>query len=105
VSYDIWLGIDTGGACEHVIASWNPTYNLAEAFHAALGISMQDMDGVTAGHAAPMLDAALKDVQARPEVYEPLCGPRWGDYRAAVSVLTMLSTACFEHPAATFHVS
>lgn len=106
MSYDIYLTIDTGGAYPFLVESWTPTYNFGEIFHQALGRPIQDLDGMTAADAAPMLWGAVKDLRERPELYKLYeKSAEWGSVGGARTILDTIAMACDAHPKTTFRAS
>ena len=77
----------------------SPTYNLAPMFHAALDISLSDLDGERCTDCEPIFDDAVRRMQAEPAKYrsmEPSNG--WGTYDDALQFMQDMLGACRAYP-------
>jgi hypothetical protein len=111
MSYDIWLTttVDTGAPeplSITVVEVGNMTSNVSGMWRKALGHSLGDLDGRTAGDCTAALEQAVTAMDQDPEPYmamEPANG--WGSYDGALRYLRTLATGCAEHPKTVIRIS
>lgn len=105
MSYDIWLTIDTGGPEPATVGEdWNFTSNCGPMWRAA-GADLAEFEGRKAAECIPILDAAIKDLQANPDKYRVMDPPNgWGSYDDLVPRLEVLAQQFRYHPKATVRV-
>lgn len=107
MSYDVEL---MGDYCAHCkrgesVYRWNYTSNLSGAWREA-GADIGEFDGKRARDCAPILAAAIADMEARPghfERFNPSNG--WGSIETLIPALTDLMRAMEKHPDAVVEVS
>lgn len=102
MSYDIELLVYTAitgqdGESESVTVYdvGNYTSNVAPMWSAALGRSLGDLHGRSAGACVVWLTSAVKDMKREPDKYKAM-NPKngWGDYEGALAYLENLLHAC-----------
>lgn len=108
MSYDVWL---SDARCPHCgrdgesLFSWNYTSNMSPAWREA-GANIAEFHGKTAADCAPLLRAALMNMERRPEhfvKFNALNG--WGTMDNLIPALHTLLGAMERHPAAVVEVS
>jgi hypothetical protein len=94
--------------------SINYTYNVAPMFYEALNVEGSikinqisvDLAGKTGEELFPVLDGAIKDMEARPYHYTAMNPSNgWGNYDGALDVLKKIRMWCKEAPKAVLRVS
>jgi hypothetical protein len=72
----------------------------------ALGYSLADLHGRTAGDVIADLRRAVGHMAGNPEIYRAMNPPNgWGTYEGARDYLVQLLDGCIEHPKTTIYVS
>lgn len=115
MSYDVCL-IDKRPACtccgrdeeESETDVGNYTDNVAGMWEKALGHSLSDLDGQTAGNAISPLEVAVARMTHPPEVagYRAMNPPNgWGSYEGAVGYLRAILAECRRQPNAVIRIS
>ncbi len=105
MSWDVWLEIDTGGRDPAAVTEGhNYTYNVSLMLQEA-GLTVGALDGVLAGTARGILDAAIEKMKADPNKYREM-NPKngWGHYEGALHWLEKIRGDCMRHPKATVRV-
>ena len=107
MSYDIYLGIDTGAAdLTTVYEVGNYTSNVSPMWTRALGQPLSELHGMTAADAVPLLDAGIAALEADPAGFRELNPANgWGRYEGALKYLEELRAGCAEHPKTVVRVS
>jgi hypothetical protein len=96
MSYDVTL---TGWGVSGT--SHNITFNVRPMLVAA-GADLNNFHDKKAGRLLSVLDAAIKDMEDRPAVYQEMNPPNgWGDYESCLGFLRDLLKDFAEHPRAT----
>lgn len=110
MSYWVSLHIDTGnpnGSIE-VVEIGNYTSNVSPMWALALGESLKELDGRSAGESVSQLEAAVAHMEHpnHRETYESM-NPKngWGNHQSATQYLAELRDACKLHPKCIIHVS
>jgi len=107
MSYDVDLSENW---CEHCgrgegVFSWNYTSNMSAAWREA-GADIAEFHHKRAKDCAPLLGAAIADMEARPDHYATFNASNgWGSMRTLVPALQRLLAAMEEHPDAVLMVS
>jgi hypothetical protein len=86
----------------------NYTYNVFRMYQKALSqeAGIRALHHMKAKYCVDWLDAAIKDMKAKPVEYMALNPPNgWGDYEGALAVLEQLASWCREVPEAVMVVS
>jgi hypothetical protein len=107
MSYDIYLTIDTGGSEPACLSDedWNFTSNVSPMWRAA-GADLAEFDGKPAGECAPVVRAAIAEMEANPDKYRAMDSPNgWGTYDHLMPRLRVLAAWFERHPKATVGVS
>lgn len=106
MSYNIWMEADLGGEKPYVLdEDHNHTSNTSHMWSAA-GADLAEMDGLTAGECIPMLERAIADMVARPDVYAAMNPPNgWGSNESCVKFLASLLAFFRKAPRAKVVVS
>ena len=125
MSYDIEMRVNTGGGATHALLGFehNCTYNLApmfekafatagsegwfdKAFGGAPGTGLRLLEGKTGAEALPLLEIAIKSMEAFPEEYKALNPSNgWGTYEGALETIQELLSWAVEAPLARFRVA
>lgn len=102
MSWDVYIGIDTGLKDAKIIDVRNVTYNNGRIF-VRLGVHPEDMKGKTCAEIVPMIKKALKDSydeNIEKELQELSPENNWGGIADSRDFLNKLLAACEEHPLA-----
>jgi hypothetical protein len=106
MGYDISLHIHTGKSMTEVLDLGNYTYNVSKMYYKAIPGGIKSLHGKSAGESAPIIKAAISDMESNPEEYEKLNPENgWGDYNGAIRFLKDLIPGMEEHPATTVLIS
>ena len=109
MSYDAWIEMDCGGPEKLTVADiGNMTSNVSGMWSDALGFSLSELEGKTAGEVIKPLRSAIAKLSdpANKEKYsamEPKNG--WGDLAGACDYLRGILEACEEAPLGTLRIS
>lgn len=107
MSYDVYLRADW---CEHCqrgdeVFSWNYTSNMASAWRHA-DADLAEFEGKRARDCAPILAAAIADMEARPEDYVRFNSSNgWGSMATLLPALRELLRAMAANPNTMVEVS
>jgi len=101
MSYDISLHIDG----EIVGDIGNYTSNVAGMWREALGHSLSDLHGRTAGDVVDQLGDAVTAMETDPDRYRAMQRHQWGTYDGALEYLRSLWASCLVFPQATINIS
>jgi hypothetical protein len=106
VSYDVSLTINTGVEDTEAEEIRNVTYNNARIFNKALGCSLRELNGKTAGDMIELIYRAIRDIEKNKVFYKPLePGNGWGGVDDALDFLEKLHKGCRKHPLTKICVS
>lgn len=105
MSYDVSLSINTGHE-EHEVFSTNYTYNCSPMFKNALTHAfgdgqahyLSDLNNLSGGQAAAILDRAWEHMALNEDDYIPLNPENgWGDYHSALDWIKEIADNCNMH--------
>ncbi|MBT0771735.1 hypothetical protein KIH74_22535 [Kineosporia sp. J2-2] len=105
MSADVWLEVDTGAPEGQRIdgTERNLTYNLSGMIRRAGFIGWQNLMGMVAAEAEPMLRKTVENLRSDPAEYRPLNPSNgWGTYEDAIEVLEAMAGDCARHPKAVY---
>lgn len=106
MGYDVSLLVQ-GSTPEYQASVYdsNMTSNVAPMWRKA-GVDLQDLEGMLAGAAIYLLNKAIRNMQAKPEIYKAM-NPKngWGDYDGCLEFLISIQKACATFPLAQVRVS
>ncbi len=101
--YDVRLVTGAGDSSRQVSESLQPIRRLGPVLAEALGFGLQELDGISAAEASPVLADAIAHMQCRPRFFKAL-GPHDNWHDDALQFLIRLLADCQAHPRATVRV-
>lgn len=109
MSWDISVEAENCKECGQTrcIEVGNYTWNVGPVYHAVMGFSLSDLDGVKAAVAISALEAAHEKIKHSGESYTPLVkgGGEWGTVDGALQYLGRLLEACRAMPTGRIRVT
>lgn len=108
MSYDVYGNV---AGCSHCgsegghVFSWNFTSNSGPQWRLA-GADLAEFHGMKAAECAPIVRAAIDNMERDPAAYIALDSPNgWGTYKHLLPAMKVLLREMINHPTATIEIS